>query len=175
MTSQPAPRIFISYSRKDGDTFAAGLRRELEGLGFTIWQDLIALKSGPHWWSQIEDALRSKQLEHFVLVLTPGALDSSVVRREIRLARQEGKTVSVVRGPGIPDDFHVRLHCRGDVDVSEPRVQGANFLQGDQGLRHFLGTLLDHHQIVDGLPFHRPALREQVAQTLLGNRIHLEP
>jgi hypothetical protein len=96
---------FISYSRKDGADFARNRRRELELAGFSIWQDLIALESGPHWWSQIEEALRSKGLEHFVLVLTPGALQSEVVKREIRLARQEGKTVSVVRGPGIPDDF----------------------------------------------------------------------
>ena len=39
--------------------------------------------------------------EHFVLVVTPAALASPVVRREIRLARQEGKTVSPVKGPGL--------------------------------------------------------------------------
>ena len=35
------------------------------------------------------------------MVLTPAALASPVVRREIRLARQEGKTVCPVRGPGL--------------------------------------------------------------------------
>jgi hypothetical protein len=49
--------------------------------------------SGRDWWSQIEDVLRSKALEHFVIVVTSKALASDVVRREIRLARQEGKTV----------------------------------------------------------------------------------
>jgi WD40 repeat protein len=44
--------------------------------------------------SQIENALRSKLLQHFVIAVTPAALASPVVRREIRLARQEGKTVS---------------------------------------------------------------------------------
>ena len=34
-------------------------------------------------------------------LLTPGALESPVVRREIQLARQEGKTVSAVKGSGL--------------------------------------------------------------------------
>jgi hypothetical protein len=102
MSSEPA-RIFISYSRKDGAAFAADLRQQLLAAGLSVWQDLIALQGGRDWWSQIAAALRSKELQHFVLVLTPGALASGVVRREIRLARQEGKTVSPVRGPGLAD------------------------------------------------------------------------
>ena len=37
------------------------------------------------------------------MIVTPGALASPVVRREIRLARQEGKTVSPIKGPGLSD------------------------------------------------------------------------
>ena len=96
-------RIFISYSTKDGKDEAAALRNELQNYGFSVWQDLIALEGGQDWWSQIESALKSKALQHFVLVLTPGALASPVVRREIRLARQEGKTVSPIKGPGLGD------------------------------------------------------------------------
>jgi hypothetical protein len=47
--------------------------------------------------------LKSKALEHFILVVTSAALESPVVRREIRLARQEGKTVCPVKGPGLGD------------------------------------------------------------------------
>jgi hypothetical protein len=36
-------------------------------------------------------------------VITPAALASPVVRREIRLALQEGKTVCPVKGPGLGD------------------------------------------------------------------------
>ncbi len=96
-------RIFISYSTKDGAGTAATLRQDLEAENHYIWQDLVALEGGRDWWTQIEEALRSKALQHFVLVVTPGALASSVVRREIRLARQEGKTVSPVKGPGLGD------------------------------------------------------------------------
>lgn len=99
----PDERIFISYSTKDGKPCADELRAEFEGLGFSVWQDLVALRGGADWWSQIENALKSKTLQHFILVVTPGALTSAVVRREIRLARQEGKTISPVRGPGVLD------------------------------------------------------------------------
>src|SRR5262249_25664096 len=96
-------RIFISYSRKDGGEFAAPLRNRLQKENLSVWQDLIALEGGRDWWSQIEDTLKSKALQHFVLVITPAALASPVVRREIRLARQEGKTVCPVKGPRLGD------------------------------------------------------------------------
>src|SRR5215471_12155261 len=96
-------RIFISYSRKGGAEFAGKLRRRLEKENLSAWQDLIALEGGRDWWSQIEDALKSKALQHFVLVVTPGVLASPVVRREVRLARQEGKTVCPVKGPELTD------------------------------------------------------------------------
>jgi TIR domain len=90
MLGKPPGRTFVSYSRKDGAEF-------------TVWQDIVTLEGGRDWWSQIEDALKSKALQHFVLVVTQAALESPVVRREIRLARQEGKTVCPVKGPGVGD------------------------------------------------------------------------
>src|SRR6516165_6247094 len=101
MVAEPGgARIFISYSRKVGAEFAANVRKRLQKENLSIWQDLIALEGGRDWWSQIEDGLKSKALQHFVLVITPAALASAVVRREIRLARQEGKAVSPIKGPG---------------------------------------------------------------------------
>ncbi len=91
----------MSYSRKDGAEYAAWLRAWLQARHLSVWQDIVALEGGRDWWSQIEDALKSRALQHFVMVLTPAALASPVVRREIRLARQEGKTVCPVRGPGL--------------------------------------------------------------------------
>jgi WD40 repeat protein len=103
MPDQPSARIFISYSRKDGAEFAASLRKRLHQENLSVWQDLIALEGGRDWWSQIEDALKSKVLQHSLFVITPAALASPVVRREIRLARQEGKTVCPIKGAGLGD------------------------------------------------------------------------
>jgi WD40 repeat protein len=101
MTGSAPKRIFISYSRRDGAEFAAKLREELEVAGLPVWHDVSALEGNRDWWSQIEEALRSKELHHLVLVLTPAAVASQYVRDEIRLARQEGKTVSPVKGAGL--------------------------------------------------------------------------
>jgi WD40 repeat protein len=103
MVSQPPGRTFISYSRKDGADFARDLRATLEKENLSFWQDLVVLEGGQDWWSQIENALRSKDLEHFILVITPAALESGVVKQEIRLARQEGKSVCPIKGPGVID------------------------------------------------------------------------
>jgi WD40 repeat protein len=103
MVGQSPGRTFISYSRKDGAQFAAWLRTWLEQRNLSVWQDIVALEGGRDWWSQIEEALKSKALQHFILVVTPASLASPVVRREIRLARQEGKTACPVKGPGLGD------------------------------------------------------------------------
>jgi WD40 repeat protein len=65
----------------------------------SVWQDIVELEGGRDWWSQIENALKSTALQYFILIVTPAALASPVVRREIRLARQEGKTVAPIKGP----------------------------------------------------------------------------
>src|SRR5271166_4018993 len=100
MPDSTSARVFVSYSRKDGARFAKRLREKLGKHDLSVWQDIVALEGGRDWWSQIEDALRSKELQHFILVVTPAALASPYVRQEIRLARQEGKTVCPVKGPG---------------------------------------------------------------------------
>src|SRR5262245_37775158 len=103
MAETSGARVFISYSRKDGAQFAADPRKRLQKQDLSIWQDLIALEGGRDWWSQIEDVLKSKVLQHSIFVISPAALASPVVRQEIRLARQEGKTVCPVKGPGLGD------------------------------------------------------------------------
>ena len=103
MSAPTQGRTFISYSRKDGAEFATWLRGWLGERDLSVWQDIVALEGGRDWWSQIEEALKSKALQHFILVVTPASLASPVVRREIRLARQEGKTACPVKGPGLGD------------------------------------------------------------------------
>ena len=123
---------FISYSRHDGAEAATKLRQELEAKGFIIWQDLIALEGDRDWWSQIEEAIRAKALCHLVLVVTAAALESKYVRREIRLARQEGKTVSAVKGPGL-GDLNKLPRWLGhiyDLDILEQRNRCLRVLEG---------------------------------------------
>jgi len=98
MSTPVAPRIFISYSTRDGTEAASALRKRLEDAGFAIWQDVVALRGGRDWWSQIEETIRAPSVEHLVLVVSESSLDRPVIRQEIRLARQEAVQVTPVLG-----------------------------------------------------------------------------
>ena len=66
------PRIFISYARTDGESFAKELRRRLREHGFSLWQDRTEMEGGKDWWQQIVEAL--DHVEYLLLVMTPAAL-----------------------------------------------------------------------------------------------------
>ena len=130
-----APRVFVSYSRKDGLEFARRLQALLEAEGLSLYRDLNDLEGGEDWWRQVEAAIRS--VEHVVLVLSPAALRSPYVAREWKLARQEGRKVSPVSGPGELDFSHLprwmeRAH-RHDIDIPESRARLVQVLKGPAG------------------------------------------
>jgi len=91
MPNAEKAQIFISYARRDGRDLAAGLRQMLASQQFDIWQDVVAMGGGDEWWPQIAHAI-----EHagcMVLILTDGALESQVVRREWVHARRAGTPI----------------------------------------------------------------------------------
>src|SRR5437867_12982808 len=89
--SSESPRVFISYARADGEGFAEELRIRLESEGIPLWQDRIGMEGGRDWWLQIVEALN--HVEFMVLVMTPAAIESPIVRKEWRYARQQGVCV----------------------------------------------------------------------------------
>jgi hypothetical protein len=105
MRDPHAPRVFVSYSRKDALAFARRVEALLGAEGLSLYRDLSDLEGGEDWWRQIESAIR--RVEHVVLVLSPAALQSPYVTREWKLARQEGRKVSPVAGPGDLDFSHL--------------------------------------------------------------------
>ncbi len=95
MTSLITPRVFISYARSDGEEFALKLRERLEKEGIPLWQDRAAMEGGRDWWLQITEAI--DQVEFMVLVMSPNAISSKMVRKEWRYARQQGVCVYPVK------------------------------------------------------------------------------
>ena len=59
--------MLVQVGCKDGAAFAADLCEKLRKQDLSVWRDLVALEGGRDWWSQIEEAIRSKALQHFVL------------------------------------------------------------------------------------------------------------
>jgi WD40 repeat protein len=93
------PRVFISYARKDGQDFAGDLRERLLDESIPLWQDRMGMEGGRDWWQQITEAIDN--VEFMVLIMTPAALQSDVIRREWRYARLQGVCVYPVKG--VPD------------------------------------------------------------------------
>jgi len=116
------PRIFISYARNDGEDFARDLRlRLIEDYSFAVWQDRTEMQVGEAWWQQIVAALTSEHVEHMVLVMTPAAMRSDMVRKEWRLARQEGVCVlPVIASPNL--DFQSLPHWMRAVHFTDPDI-----------------------------------------------------
>jgi len=141
-----SPRVFLSYARNDGEEFALKLRERLEHEQpeLTLWQDRTNLEGGVGWWSQITDAL--DVVKFMVLVITPAAIESAVIRKEWRYARQQGVCVYPVQG-NTPIDF-----------ASLPRwISKAHFFDLEHEWETFINYLMSPC-LVTRVPFMAPDL-----------------
>jgi WD40 repeat protein len=108
--------VFISYSRAN-DEFARRLYNQLATLDFKLWRDRSEMEAGEAWWEQIQEAIRS--VETMVLVLSPQALDSPIVAKEWRYARQVGTRVIPIIAADI--DFKTIPRWVGKLDILDFR------------------------------------------------------
>jgi WD40 repeat protein len=90
--------VFISYARKDGESFAASLRERFvaDAPDICVAQDRILLEGGDGWWKQLTEAI--DRSEFLILVMTPASVSSDSVAKEWRYARQRGVCVYPVLG-----------------------------------------------------------------------------
>ncbi len=92
--------VFISYRRDaTGKAFARSLKQELTHSGYDVFLDVDCIDAG-EWAAQILTQVPKRA--HFLLLLTPGALDRCVdendwVRREFLLALDRGRNIVPVR------------------------------------------------------------------------------
>ncbi len=139
-TASSAPRVFLSYARSDGEGFAQGLRGSLERVGIPLWQDRVGMEGGRDWWLQITDAI--EKVQFMVLVMTPNAMKSEVVRKEWRYARQHGVCVYPVKGAADLDFASLPKWMRDshfydlgfDLDHFEQGAEWGKFLVDLQGV-----------------------------------------
>lgn len=77
--------VFLSYAREDYK-FAEKLRKDLFLCQMEVWLDQDYLRTGDSWPEEIESAIRNA--DAFVLVVSPQALESDWVKRELEHARK---------------------------------------------------------------------------------------
>ena len=135
-----APRVFVSYARSDGEVLARRLRQRLEAAQVPLWQDHESLEGGRDWWLQITAAI--DRVEFLVLVMTPAALQSAMVRREWRYARQRGVTVyPVMGGKTGGDDGETSAAPAIDFSTLPRWMRSVHFYNLDQEWRKFVNDL----------------------------------
>ncbi len=93
-------RVFLSYAKRD-DKLAQALRTELEKGGFEVWDAAAKLTPGDNW--ALEQGKALEDAEAMVVLLSPAALASDHVQREIDYAlgepRFKGRLIPVVVRP----------------------------------------------------------------------------
>jgi tetratricopeptide (TPR) repeat protein len=89
--------VFISHSSKD-DPFVKELREALESCGLTVWADSRNLAGGVELEPEIEKAI--EHARHVIAVLSPNAINSAWMRKEIQKAlevkKRKGESYRVV-------------------------------------------------------------------------------
>jgi len=90
--------IFISHATAD-DAFVKELREKLELHHLNVWADSRNLRGGDKLWPDVAEAIRTAR--HVLMVISTHTVNSSWVRKEVRLAEQAGVTVIPLLLPGI--------------------------------------------------------------------------
>src|SRR3954447_4859861 len=127
------------------------------------------MEGGRDWWRQITEAV--DKVEYVLLVMTPGALASEVVRREWRYARQQGRCVVPVTKGGISGldlanlaGWMRRAHFV-DIDVPEQWTRLVRTLEGPCAVRRVPFMVETLRSFVP-----RPAEYERLKRALLDSR-----
>ncbi len=76
-------KVFISYSHKDAP-LARRVADALEEAGLDIWDAEREIVPGDNWAKKVAEGL--EESDAMVVLLTPEALESKVIRREIEYA-----------------------------------------------------------------------------------------
>lgn len=118
--------IFVSYSRRNSD-FVDGLARRLSGDGYEVWvdRDSIHRQVEDRWRHSIVTAIRN--CDTVVVILSPEAVNSDNVEREITVAAEYNKRVVPVkyRPCEIPDGFQYVLAGLQFIDFSKRDTNSA--------------------------------------------------
>ena len=146
--------VFISHSSKD-DAFVKDLRRKLESLGINVWVDSRELRGGSKLEPEVELAIEGAR--SFLAVLSPNAINSPWVRKEIQKALEverglkgEGYRIVPLLLPGIEPSALALWFDEEPVGV-RIEVKAGGIAEALPALLAALGERLtdDHQRIVE--------------------------
>lgn len=129
--------VFISYRRKDL-TFVTQLHNELTQRGISAWFDKESIEVADHWRTSIAEGIRDCKV--FILVLSPDAVQSPNIRKEVDLAETHNKRIVPLlwRKTDIPPAFEYALAGIQWIDFNET-ASVENFNQLAEVVTRLLG------------------------------------
>ena len=121
--------VFLSHSSKDR-SFVSRLVEVLRRHAIPVWYSETNIKGAQQWHDEIGRAL--KRCDWLVLVLSPDAVDSKWVKRELLYSLQhdrfEGRIAPLLYRPCSPDDLSWTLSLIQMVDFSRGFDHGCHDL-----------------------------------------------
>lgn len=81
---------FMSYATEDR-VFVQGLATRVREFGHFVWVDYKDIPGGTDWETEIQKGIRESH--YLLVVITPHSIDSEWVKREIHLAKEQGKEI----------------------------------------------------------------------------------
>ena len=84
-------KIFVSYSRADGSSFAKKVDKYFTAESQDVFTDVDDIKGGDPWSTTIEENITDSDI--FIVILTFGALKSAQVEKEVLLAKNANKKI----------------------------------------------------------------------------------
>lgn len=162
----PGERIFVSHSHND-NAFGLRLVRDLRrvlGEDEAVWYDAAGgLRGGDHWQEKIIAELRARPI--FLVILSPQAVTSTWVQREVRLADEplaDGRKRRII--PLLYHDCAIPKRLKGIqyISFASSPTQDADaaYAAGLEQLQEVLGLL----PMRIALPIQRTALLQQPEQ-----------
>ncbi len=83
-------RVFISYSRRN-KSIAERIARDLSDAGMDVWVDWRQIQAGEFWQDEIFRGIERSEI--VVVCLSPSAVKSEWVQREVNTANDQGKII----------------------------------------------------------------------------------
>lgn len=88
MVEKESIKVYVSYSRKDAD-FTRKLVERLKSENINVWVDWEEIAPGADWMQEIQNGIESS--DAFIFIMSPDALKSQVLGRELELAVSSNK------------------------------------------------------------------------------------
>lgn len=123
----PARKIlFISHATPEDSEFSRWLSLQLIGLGYSVWCDVLNLKGGEDFWSDIEATIRTSTAK-FLYVLTKvsnqreGTLKELAVANKVKKQLQDPRFIIPLHGDHALsyDDVNIEMNRLNSIDFKK--------------------------------------------------------